>query len=726
MPSNKPLINYFSRDFETLQKDLVNYAKNYHSDAFKYLNENSPDMLYLQLLAYVGDTLNFQLDKSFNEAFLQTAQARESHVRIAQDLGFYNFYPKPSSTQIILSINVPATPNEDGTAMIPDPSYLFGIFPGMTVQASNGTNFECLEEINFSQAFNRRIIPNLDSNSLLVDYTIEKSTSVYAGQTRVQKYYVSQSASKPFLEILLDDVGVTEVLGVLVRPGNTSSIPSDEDFRGDTDNLYVEVENLAIDKVFVSTDIPTQLESLVNIYTDMTINYGEWVNKPKRFIVRKDKNNQTYLTFGSTLVNYNEWNHAINSLDTTQLGNFSLNQILNNMSLGEVPPIDSTLFIKFRTGAGVRTNVLNNSITEIVDKQLFSPAIPGNLTTFDLVKSSLKIKSSLPAVGGTNALSNEEIKHSVGKVFATNDRAVTYEDVKHLISDMPVKYGQPFRISYEEIKPMVLSYTQVKNYLDVKFDELLLAPSTVDREIKIQEMKTFIAALPNRTAFVNAQTNTQTSLSTISDALFTGNNNSEHAMWLGEKCRLYVLGLNADLQPTTLYKDENDIWKSPNTLLKENIKNFLKEKRLIGDWIDIVDCPVVNFQVSFKIIADKKNKQQVLIDCLTAMRDYFSVYNWQINQPIFISNVQTILQEIDGVINVVDVQFYNIFDTDLETGRKYSPREIGRYKYLDNVSVNTQNNKFKMLDFDNVITSSPSTFFNVRYPDADIQGAVIN
>src|ERR1035437_5073875 len=142
-----PLINYFSRDFETLKTDLTNYAKSYHSDVMKYFNDNSPDMLYLQLLAYVGDTLNYQLDKSFNEAFLQTAQSRESIIRIAQDLGFNNFFPTPSSTQIILQVNIPAIPNSDGS-MIPDPAYMFGIQPGLIVQADNGTNFECLDEIN--------------------------------------------------------------------------------------------------------------------------------------------------------------------------------------------------------------------------------------------------------------------------------------------------------------------------------------------------------------------------------------------------------------------------------------------------------------------------------------------------------------------------------------------------------------------------------------------------
>lgn len=726
MATNKPLINYFSRDFDALQTDLLNYVRNYHADRFKYFNPASPDMMYLQLLAYVGDGLNYQVDRAFNEAFRPTAQARESLIRIAQDLGFYNYHPKPSSTQITLSISVPATTVPNGSAMIPDSQYFFSIKPGMICQADNGAVFECLEEVNFSQSNNRVIIPNYDSNNVLLDYTVQKTAKVTAGETKLQRFYVSQATSKPFLEIILDDDEVTEMIGVVVKPGNSYEAPTDEEFRADSDNSYVEVENLAEDKLFLEINpVPQDIQdNIVNIYTDMTISYGEWVNKPKRFIVRRDKNNLTSIIFGSTLVDYSTWDQLLGNYNTSQLVNFSLNQILNNKALGEVPPIDSTLFIKFRRGAGVKTNVITNSINEIVAKQITIPNNPGNLTTFEQVKASLKVKSNLPAIGGTNAMSNEEIRATTGKIFAANDRAVTYEDVKALIARMPTKYGQPFRISYEEIKPQLLNYTQVQNYVELKIDEMLDALTQGDREAKAQELKAYLGNYPGQIA---ALTNTgqQISLGDLTDALNVDVNTVQHKMWYGEKCRLYVLGINENLEPVTLYKDANNIWQSPNDMLKLNIRNYLREKRLIGDWIDIVDAKVVNVQIDFKVIVDKRNKQKVLIDCLTKLRNYFNVYNWQINQPIFIANVSTVLQEIEGVINVVEIKFYNIFDKDLDTGKEYSPKEIGRYKYLKPGALNANNNKFEMDNFNNVIVSDPATFFNVRYPDADIKGIAL-
>ncbi|MEO6304884.1 MAG: hypothetical protein ABIP51_17115 [Bacteroidia bacterium] len=725
MATTKPIINYFSRDFDTLRSDLISYVKNYHSDRFKFFNPASPDMMYLELLAYIGDGLNFQIDRSFNEAFRPTAQSRESLIRIAQDLGFYNYSSKPSSTQITASISVPAIPNANGSGMTPDSQYLFSINPGMIVQSDNGSIFECLEEINFSQAYNRTIIPNYDSNGLLLDYTVNKTAVVLAGETKIQRFYVSQNSSKPFLEIILDDEEVTEVLGVVVVAGNSFDVPVDSDFRADSDNVYVEVENLAEDKIFLDINpIPEDLSNIVNAYTDMTISYGEWINKPKRFIVRRDKNNITSIIFGSTLVDYSSWDTLLNGSNASQLVNFSLNQILNNKALGEVPPIDTTLFIKFRRGAGVKTNVLTNSIKEIVSKQFSLQNNLGNLSTLEQVKNSLTIKSNLPAIGGVNAMSNEEIRNSVGKIFAANDRAVTYEDVKALINKMPAKFGQPFRISYEEIKPQILNYTQIQNYVTQQLDSVLTAVTTIDRENVIQNIKNYLTDYP---AQIAATTNIgqQITLGELTNGTLIDNNTLKHKMWFGEKCKLHILGIDENLIPTTIYKDENNVWRSPNELLKQNIKSYLSTKRVIGDWIDIVDAKIVNIQVDFKVLVDKKNKQKVLIDCLTRLRDYFSVYNWQINQPIFLANISTVLQEIEGVINVVSVSIYNIFDNDITTGKSYSPKEIGRYKYLNSTPLNSQNNKFECQSFNNVIVSDPSIYFNVKYPDSDISGTAV-
>src|SRR6185369_4198785 len=154
-------INYLSRDFSSFRQDLINYAQTRHSDLFAYLNDASPDVFYIELLSYLGDTLSYSTDKAFNEAYRESAQNKESLIRGANDLGFYNYFPKPSNTQATISITIPGVPTSDGSAMMPDPNYLIAISSGLQVQSSNGVIFECLDEINFSDTNLRTVIPNL-------------------------------------------------------------------------------------------------------------------------------------------------------------------------------------------------------------------------------------------------------------------------------------------------------------------------------------------------------------------------------------------------------------------------------------------------------------------------------------------------------------------------------------------------------------------------------------
>ena len=714
------IIDYFGRDFDAIRTNLINYALTRHGDRFAYLNDASPDMLYLELLAYVGDVLGYQLDRSFLEVYRLTAQNKESLVRIAQDLGFFDYGAKPSSLQANVSIQVPAIANADGTAMVPDSNYLITLFSGLKVQATNNQFFECLDEINFADASSRIIIPNYDGNNRLINFTVQKSVVFTAGETKVQRFFVSSQNSKPFLEVLINDTLVTQIIGIVPVAGDSYDVPDDQTFR-DINVSYVEVENLANDKIFVPiNDSTATLNAIIDLYTDMTINYGDWVNVSKRFIVRKDQNDQTSVIFGSTLVDYSYWSQAISGTDVNTLATFSLNQILNNLALGEIPAANTTLFIKYRAGAGIATDIPTASTLQIIDKRFVTPPMTANLSVLQQVRNSLGVVSNTPAVGGRDFMTTEEIRQSTSKIFAANDRAVTYEDVKALINTMPAQFGTPFRISYEEIKPKVLSYNQVNNYVSSQLDQLLYLQTSYDREQSVSNIKSFLTGLVNNQIAI--EQGTGISFSQSSNDII----NNTPSLWVGQKCRLYILGIDSNSQPLSYYKDTNGIIQSANTLLKTNIKNYLVEKRLIGDWIDILDARVVNFQVSFSIIADKKNKQKVLVDCLTKLRDYFNVFNWQLNQSIYINNVATILQQIDGVVNLVDLKFINVFGTDLDTGLVYAPAETGRYRNNSTTSLNNYNNKFEMNKVNNVIVSYPDTFLSIAYSDSDIIGSVIN
>lgn len=718
MPTNNPTVNYLSRDFAGFRTDLINFAKTYHADKLAYMNDANPDVMYLEMVAYVGDVLSYYTDKTFNESFLSTALARESMYRIATDLGFFELGPTPSQTQVIFSIKVPFVSDPSTGTIKPDPDMLVALKNGTQISSDTGVVFEVLEEVSFADPRNRKVIPNLDSNNQVEDYTIEKSAVAIAGTTKIQRFYVSPDKAKPFLQVILDDISVNQVLGAVSSPGNVYVAPVDDDFVN-PEKAYLEVRTLIEAQKFIEINPTDQYEQ--NIFQETTVRPGNFVDIPKRFIGRYDVNGLLTLTFGSGNPNFGAFNNIIQNF--VNANTLSLNQVLNNTALGEVPPPDSTLFIKYRVGGGSKSNVIVGQINTINAKTYFPITGSPNLTTLQTVRNSLKVRNDLPAIGGRDEMTNEEIRQSVGKIYAAQDRAVTYEDVKALIERMPPEFGRPYRIAYEEIKPRVANFTQVRSGVTSLVSELLQQTDSVARQIKADEIQIFLNQLQNGAAYIPVSGNNSVVVATSVESANVLS--ATPSLWLGEKCRLYVLGIDENEQLTTAFKNTLGVWIYPNEALKLNIRNFLRSKRVIGDWIDIVDGQVVNYQIDFTVLVDKKNKQQVLTDCLTKLRDYVATTNWQMNQPIFVANVQTALQEIDGVINVVEIKFINIWGVDSESNRVYAAQETGRYFNINTTPLNTQNNKFLMSPVNNIILSTPSMIFEVKYPDSDLVGRAI-
>ena len=66
-------INYISKDFDSIKSDLINYIKRYFPNEFRDFNDASGGMAILDLMAYVGDVLSYNIDKQVNEVFIDRA-----------------------------------------------------------------------------------------------------------------------------------------------------------------------------------------------------------------------------------------------------------------------------------------------------------------------------------------------------------------------------------------------------------------------------------------------------------------------------------------------------------------------------------------------------------------------------------------------------------------------------------------------------------------------------
>ena len=144
-----------------------------------------------------------------------------------------------------------------------------------------------------------------------------------------------------------------------------------------------------------------------------------------------------------------------------------------------------------------------------------------------------------------------------------------------------------------------------------------------------------------------------------------------------------------------------------STLLKNNLRTYLSQYRIIGDNIEIRDAFIINIGVNFEIIVlPEYNNNEVLLSCITSLQNYFKIDNWQLNQPIMMKDISILLDKIKGVQTVKTVGIENKAGT--ATG--YSA-----YSY-DIVSA-TQNQV--------IYPSLDPSIFEVKYPNLDIKGKVV-
>ena len=143
--------------------------------------------------------------------------------------------------------------------------------------------------------------------------------------------------------------------------------------------------------------------------------------------------------------------------------------------------------------------------------------------------------------------------------------------------------------------------------------------------------------------------------------------------------------------------------------LKQNLKTYLSQYRIINDSIKIRDAYVINIGVNFDIIVlPQFNNNEVIIKCIEELKKYFNIDKWQINQPIILRDLYIILDKIEGVQTVKNIEIYNRNST--EYSSNYSNLSY-------NISGATRNNV--------VYPSLDPMIFEVKYPNADINGRVV-
>jgi hypothetical protein len=157
----------------------------------------------------------------------------------------------------------------------------------------------------------------------------------------------------------------------------------------------------------------------------------------------------------------------------------------------------------------------------------------------------------------------------------------------------------------------------------------------------------------------------------------------------------------------TLGYDTNKNLVILNQATKANLATYLEQYRMLTDAINIKNAFIINFSLDFEITAFKSfNNNEVILNCISELKDYFNIDNWQVNQPIIRSEIENLIAGVTGVQTVEKLKLTNENGTTLG----YS-----KYKY-DFTGATKKGITYPSLD--------PS-IFELKYPNSDIKGRVI-
>jgi hypothetical protein len=217
---------------------------------------------------------------------------------------------------------------------------------------------------------------------------------------------------------------------------NFNGVPSINQFL-DENNRWYEVDALADDLIFVPDNAA--------ISDNPGIKPGKYKRIVQKFISEYTNNGFLKIIFGGGTQDVSSLSEfGVDKALVSKIGDF-----INNSSLGVTPTANRTMFIKYRTGGGSASNVGPNVLTSlgIADIIVGGPSAAMNTN----VKNSIKTNNPIPALGGKDEPSVEEIRNLVRYNFSSQNRAVTITDYQARIALMPGEFGSPYRCNvYEE------------------------------------------------------------------------------------------------------------------------------------------------------------------------------------------------------------------------------------------------------------------------------------
>ena len=567
-------IKYLSKDFASFRSNLIEYSKTYFPKTYSDFNEASPGMMFIEMASYLGDILSYYTDDSLKESLMLYAEDKQNVIALSNYLGYK---PKVTSPAIVTIAVYQLAPSiGSGEDNRPDSDYYLRIREGMVVEAAKtNVQFRTTELVDFNDATDREITVYTDSAGEATQYLIKKYVKAISATLKT----VTKTFSSPqqFSKINLADKNVIDVF----------------DVRDANGGKWYQVPYLAQEMVYVDYPVSEQTDKDLAQFKDSVSNILKVLKTSKRYVAKINQDNTTTLVFGGGNSTNDEvlipstknvglgLNSSIDKMSST----FDPANFLRTSSYGQAPS-NTTLTISYLVGGGVSSNVSKGELTSIKriefddDVKTFSQ---NESTLYNKMKASVAVDNETPATGGRGEETIDEIRENALANFGSQGRAVTRKDYQVRALALPPKYGG-----------IAKAYCSPDGQLDNNSPGSLLKDTD-----SIEELMGVVNMVKDQN-LSDAETREEVKRLLKSKKGSPGEKNNPFAI------NLYILGYNSDKNLSIL-----------NRAVKENLKTYIGEYRMLTDGINIIDGYVINIGLDFEIrVYGGYNKREVLAKCI--------------------------------------------------------------------------------------------------------------
>jgi hypothetical protein len=661
-------IRYLNKDFTSFRQNLIEFSKTYFPKTYNDFNETSPGMLFIEMASYVGDVLSYYVDDTLKESLMPYAEDPQSIIALAQFLGYKPKVTSPAITtlsvyQLVPSIGV-------NTNNLPDSTFYLRIKDGMVIQSTtDNISFRTTDVVDFNDPTNREItIYERDAITgeptlYLVKKYVQAISAIQVEQTFTFDTY------EAFRSITLPETNIVQIY----------------DVRDTNGNKWYEVPYLGQEMVFV--DEPNTEVNDTELYQFKSIvpYILKTIKTPRRFVLKVNQDSTTTIQFGAGDPSASD-EQLIPNLKNVGLGlpnsisrleeSFDPTNFLKTKTYG-TSPSNTSLTIKYFIGGGIASNVAKGELVKINGVEFeedLSSLTQTEISIYNSIKNTLAVDNEIPAIGGRNGETLEEIRQNALANFGSQNRAVTAKDYQVRSLSMPTKYGS-----------VVKAYAVADGTLDNNSPASILSSPN-----HLQEFTDLVMGFVNKP---DSEEPSERSIKEDITKFLIGKESNLKEKNNPFAINLYLLG----------YDSKNHL-SNLNSAVKQNLKTYLNEYRLLTDGININDGFVINIGIEFEIITySNYNKSEVLTKCVNDVKDYFNIDNWTFNQTINLSEIELLLANVEGVQSVPMLKVTN------KCGGNYSSNSY-------NIDAAT---KDKI-----VYPSLDPSVFEVKYPDTDIKGRV--